>query len=854
VDVNGTRFHLIKAKDDWGVCRVELASGATVPLAGNSRIKPLRYDDQSESLTLSSRLLLFTSARRHVALDVAERRGAAPDSFGNWYWIGADRRTIFWMPLGAARPLVYWSQGTPARCDGSEQFEPLVEERPLIAELAGLAVTEHHYLVVGNVPQHGLFLFDLHSGGEPMLLLFPERISFEPFDLAAAPGGGVWILDRKHKAYWGLDKRFRVVTDDAHLQSIAPEEDFGFHPIGELQRIRPRREFPVGFSVAARDPVSIEALPDGTVLILDRLADLPPRVSREPVSLVLRYRFGRLEAPALLLSDEVEVVTEDEGKARRVLNVVAYDIAFAGGRLYAVESEGSQALSFQLDPEHWPAQLRISTDFLPLHYFGRRALVAWEDGIFYDVVGGDSTRDELVRWLQLQAIDEAQYDREGALVTPVLDGKERDCVWHRLLIEACIPAESFVEVWTRAQNDPDLLPGVPFRREPDPYLRGAGPELPFYDAFPDRDALPEFTGTWELLFQQARGRYLEIKLVVGGNERTTPHLHALRAYYPRFSYPKHYMPKVYQDDEESASFLERMLANTEGFYSDIEGRINDVSLLFDARSAPAEALDWLAGWVGLALDPLWARIQQQRQATTGSAGTRVADRRRLFIRLARKLYDRRGTPSGILFAVHLLLDPCLEVTLQRLKTIAVRPNALRPLQDQLEKFSLPSPNPGWREEEFEDLLYEYVLAPERPSKVRLVERYRTRGGRAKVAGDPTQQGTIGQAAGAPDAFAHSFSVLVPEGLTPEEEAMVERIVNLEKPAHTAFDVRRYWDYFRVGEARLGIDTQLGEESRFQKIVVGRSYLAEGYLHPPHPMDSGDRVVSDRDRAGQLPPL
>lgn len=79
--------------------------------------------------------------------------------------------------------------------------------------------------------------------------------------------------------------------------------------------------------------------------------------------------------------------------------------------------------------------------------------------------------------------------------------------------------------------------------------------------------------------------------------------------------------------------------------------------------------------------------------------------------------------------------------------------------------------------------------------------------------------------------------------------MVKRIAELEKPAHTRFDIRRYWDFFRVGEVRLGIDTVLGQEGRFLETILNRSYLAEGYLTPAHPMDVGDRLILDRDGVG-----
>jgi phage tail-like protein len=259
-----------------------------------------------------------------------------------------------------------------------------------------------------------------------------------------------------------------------------------------------------------------------------------------------------------------------------------------------------------------------------------------------------------------------------------------------------------------------------------------------------------------------------------------------------------------------------------------------VSALFDARSAPAEALDWLAGWLGLVFDPLWSRLPAR--------GDDRLDRRRLFIRLALKLYDRRGTAAGIRLALQLLLDPCLERLLDRLRAAAVTDDL--PLRDQLARLNLPYPTPVMSDAEREALLVDFVLSPRRPSKVRLVERFQTRQGRGAVAGDPTA------AADDRQDVAHRFSVLVPEGLSPEEEAMVERVVRLEKPAHTRFDVRRYFDYFRVGEARLGLDTVLGEEGRFRPVVLGRDYLAEGYLSAEGALAVAERWVTDRDPLGR----
>ncbi len=295
--------------------------------------------------------------------------------------------------------------------------------------------------------------------------------------------------------------------------------------------------------------------------------------------------------------------------------------------LYVVAANGDQAWAFTAAYDTDQLTLRPLPEFYPMRLFGGRAIVRGTKQVYYD------SQD---RFVPLVIQRRPRYVDEATFFTKVFDGGEPDCTWHKLALDAAIPSDTHVTIYSRAHNDRDYIEIQDWNRESGPYRRGNGTELPW-------TPMPAGLDTWELLFQKASGQYMQLKFVLSGNGRLTPRIRAMRAYYPRFSYLQNYLPSAYREDQNSASFVERFLANIEGFYTSIEDRVGTVQALLDACSAPPEALDWLANWFGVALDPAWSDTK-----------------RRLFLRHAAAFFEARGTLPGLMMALRLALEDCAD--------------------------------------------------------------------------------------------------------------------------------------------------------------------------------------------------
>ncbi|HKJ92856.1 MAG TPA: phage tail protein, partial [Longimicrobiales bacterium] len=446
------------------------------------------------------------------------------------------------------------------------------------------------------------------------------------------------------------------------------------------------------------------------------------------------------------------------------------------------------------------------------------------------------------------------------------------------------------------------------------------------------------------LFQEVRGRYLQLRVTLEGDSRATPVVRALRIYYPRFSYLAEYLPEAYREEPASASFLDRYLANVEGTYTTVEDRIANVQVLFDPAGTPAEYLDWLAGWQGLALDAGWSE-----------------DTRRRFLLIAPRMIRQRGTATGLARLVRLALDPCPTPAVFEAESAGAVGGGVRiiedfrrrgapgvvlgdpsdmlgpgsttvssgwtpalgaePLHAEFRAFlasqydtvdalnasygtdytgfddpalRLPALPPrlaaaadDWRRFTEAEIGFTYAIPTDADAAAYrdfLARQYR------RPAALNDAYGLSGSAAltswanvttklwngrlrnSLPNAgpalrdwtkfvsvllplrrHAHRFTLLVPVGLDePLEDQnrkrdVANRIAQAEKPAHTEVTVRLYWNAFRVGEARIGIDAQLAGGSRWYALILNRNRLGESMLGRTGAAAEPDRRVLGVER-------
>lgn len=581
MDVNGTRYHLLLGLQDW-----QRSIGGF----------PLGFDQDTQAVTLAPEVFRFQAHPTDHQPSLNDLRSMSADFWGNVYLISEDRRSVQVIHSGSKTADAYWAGevATPIREHGAFKDQTAPASKTVL--LNSLAITESQRLVVAA--DQTLYVFDLLGGGPAQVFQLEVPLTGSVQHLYPRSGGGVWLLERSQTQdfLWAFDANLRPIP----VETTSQEATFA-EPSEKrmLQKVSGHKYSLGNFRVQQM------VFPDadlGLFMTDQGVVRWTPKTGPEKLTLQLPQGFE-----------------------------LGYALQGQKGTFFVVEKQGNQALRFLLD------QTTPEPCYFPMRDYVGKGLVLSRGRIHYHSENGI---------LPLAEQPRPRFKPSGTVLY-AFDGKETGCVWHRLFVDAAMEPDTRLEIRAYATNQA-LKPGQApknkwLKPQPTPYVRGLGREIPLEPHDPGFQTL-------ETLFQEVIGRYLYLEITLLGSGRTTPRIRAMRAYYPRFSYLQ-YLPKIYRelsaediakkrDIPESASLLDRFLANTEGIFTDLEGRIAASEKQLDPRSAPEKDLEWLASWLGLQFPEHFNGRQK-----------------RFMIQHAATLLPLRGTRRGLEMLLNLALDP-----------------------------------------------------------------------------------------------------------------------------------------------------------------------------------------------------
>jgi len=221
-----------------------------------------------------------------------------------------------------------------------------------------------------------------------------------------------------------------------------------------------------------------------------------------------------------------------------------------------------------------------------------------------------------------------------------LDAGRPGTQWDRILLFGEIPAGCGVQVETRASDD--ILEGDP--------LVTSGWSLPVLATTNSavEVASPGDTrgAAAAAMVLAGQGRFLWMRLTLLSNGVATPRITAIEVDLPRDGISR-FLPQFIQNSTPEDDFLRRWLSLYENTVFDgVAERMDEYAELFDPRTAPAEMLPFLASWLQiLELARFHDDVNAFRFALTQAA----------------ELAETRGTIDGLILAVRIYMGISIQI-------------------------------------------------------------------------------------------------------------------------------------------------------------------------------------------------
>lgn len=517
MDANGSRF--------W-----QLAEAAAWPAREH-----MAWDATCRSLSLASERTLAEPADAPAAFSQAvsalERCPRSIDAHG---------------------AVAYWSEEAGAIMVSSRLPEPVIA-LPLDSAPSDLAVGHDGILYVALAS--GILMHDLRQRWDDVLVTAP---GFTPWRITSHHAGGIWAMER-------VSGRLARLTGRPLPHEIPQTDDYApgvFRPAPENCHPPGLDLMPDLLWAANERPLALAEHSEGGLVLLSWRSDGEARVRRYLVD------SRRLEAAQVL------------SQAR-----YAYALCWLDGQRIAVRlPQHNDAPAFLLANSGSMATLTALGEIYPINAAAIEAPFAhYVEGAARYAIGAQ----QVMPLLPLSLANLATRGRAANFAgsgsdfrARLIDSGTPATVWHRLYLEAALPAHTGITLWLAATNEPrppaqddlsawhahgfgaDIVQLDPSMRAPH-LPRGvwenAASELPAHPGLAAWEREPSTRGLFSVLVQRAGsrvrelvGRYLWVSATFFGDGRASPNLVALRAYASRFSYAAQYLPRVYRESLHGA--------------------------------------------------------------------------------------------------------------------------------------------------------------------------------------------------------------------------------------------------------------------------------------------------------------
>src|SRR5260221_12922657 len=193
------------------------------------------------------------------------------------------------------------------------------------------------------------------------------------------------------RPFWGLDECLPVIPrDQPSIGATGGPVDVFTPADGSVPLPHPHRTFPTGIALGMASPlgpidaIAVEALPDGTVLLLESNP-------LKQFSTIYRFRYAQQIGNPVSLQNVLDILAPADRAAFTLLGfdftMIPMEQTPAGQRsntLYVVAANGDQAWAFTAGFDTDQPVLTPLPEFYPMRLFGGRAIVRGNSQVYYD--------------------------------------------------------------------------------------------------------------------------------------------------------------------------------------------------------------------------------------------------------------------------------------------------------------------------------------------------------------------------------------------------------------------------------------------------------------------------------------